>query len=116
MLGAAVDGTDRNYRRINGPGFATDNRLERANDSCSEHDGIFGGVRIRAMATNAVHRDVHRIDVGHNVAFDGADRTRWQGGAIVHCDSKIRYGKFPVKSGREHRPRTDAELFGRLAD
>ena len=59
MLGAAVDRTYGDDTRLDRRNHTRHQGLQAGDDLRGEDDGVFRGMRIRAVATNPVHRDVN---------------------------------------------------------
>jgi hypothetical protein len=111
-----VDRAHGQHGGIDGPRLAADDRLQGEHDARREHHGILGGVGIRAVAADAAHDDVDRIDIGHRPSFDRAEHARRQRGAVVQRQRAIGPAEPLVQARLEHLQRPHADLLGRLAD
>ncbi len=90
--------------------------LERADDPRGEHDRVLGHVRIGAVAADALHDDIDRIDVGEREARLHPDHPRGQAGAVVEGERVIGLGEAGEQPVLKHRDRALADLLGGLGD
>ena len=85
--------------------FAADQRLERAHDARSQHDRVFRGLRIGAVAAHALHIDIDAVNIGQRIAGRIADDAGLQIGRVVKGDGVGRLGEAGIEPVLQHQPR-----------
>src|SRR6185312_4375889 len=83
----AADGDDRRLLRIV---LTADEGLQRSDDPRGEDDWVPGVLRIGAMAANALHVDIDRVDIGEGKAARDANRARGKRRAVMESKQVVR--------------------------
>ena len=115
VLGAPVDGSHRDHRRIDGRNFPADDGLERQHGLSGHDHGILGGGRIAAVSRYPTNHQIDGIDPGEGIAAADAHPARLHAGVVVERDGVVGDRKLLEQSVGQHGLGPGTPFFGRLS-
>ena len=116
VLGPGAEAAHGDHTRLQRRQLATDQRLQLHHDRTRQHDRVLGRLRIGTVSADALHRDVHTVDIGQRIARRIADRPGGELRGIVESDCVVGLGEAGEQPVFQHRQRALAHLFSGLQD